>query len=133
MQKRCDGSGLETFLWSHYYFYLTVIKTRLHKDSKSAAPLCARRVRTVWLGLCVLTVVACLTLLTAGSSASSVSGRFVSGPAASPQLVMERTRRDFGEVFIGEELSQVFTVRNVGTAPLELANKTLAAQSQASR
>jgi hypothetical protein len=46
---------------------------------------------------------------------------------------MERTRRDFGEVFIGEELSQVFTVRNVGTAPLELANKTLAAQSQASR
>lgn len=44
---------------------------------------------------------------------------------------MEGTRKDFGEVFVGEELDQVFTVRNVGTAPLELANKPLAAQSSA--
>lgn len=41
------------------------------------------------------------------------------------------TRRDFGEVFVGEELDQIFTVRNVGTAPLELANKTLAARPSA--
>ena len=49
--------------------------------------------------------------------------------AASPQLVIDSTRRDFGEVFVGEELSHVFTVRNVGTAPLELANKSLTSES----
>lgn len=37
---------------------------------------------------------------------------------------MGATRRDFGDVFAGEELEQNFPVRNVGTKPLELAEKT---------
>jgi len=37
---------------------------------------------------------------------------------------MNLTRRDFGEVFAGEELEAVFGVRNAGTAPLELSQKS---------
>lgn len=43
---------------------------------------------------------------------------------ARPELVMDVTRRDFGDVFAGEELEQSFGVKNTGTAPLELANKS---------
>ncbi|MFP5265441.1 MAG: hypothetical protein ACLGJB_26440 [Blastocatellia bacterium] len=66
------------------------------------------------------------TLLAAPSSASP-AGTSVT----SPELAIDMTRRDFGEVFVGEELDQIFTVRNVGTAPLELANKALAARPDA--
>ena len=38
-----------------------------------------------------------------------------------PQLVLDNPRHDFGEVFAGEDLSHVFWVRNVGSAPLELS------------
>jgi hypothetical protein len=38
-----------------------------------------------------------------------------------PQLVIDSTKHDFGEVFAGEELEHIFTVRNVGTVPLELS------------
>jgi hypothetical protein len=44
--------------------------------------------------------------------------------AAGPEVSMERTTRDFGDVFAGEELEQNFPVRNAGTAPLELAQKS---------
>ena len=37
---------------------------------------------------------------------------------------METTRRDFGDVFTGEELEQTFYVRNVGTKALELKEKS---------
>ncbi|MEK6407217.1 MAG: hypothetical protein AABN34_09665 [Acidobacteriota bacterium] len=43
--------------------------------------------------------------------------------AALPEVLMGATRRDFGDVFAGEELEQNFPVRNVGTKPLELAEK----------
>jgi len=41
-----------------------------------------------------------------------------------PEVVMETTTRDFGEVFAGEELVHQFYVRNVGTKPLELKEKS---------
>ncbi len=41
--------------------------------------------------------------------------------AGAPQLVLENARHDFGEVFAGEDLSHVFWVRNIGSAPLELS------------
>jgi hypothetical protein len=44
--------------------------------------------------------------------------------AAGPQVVMGLTRRDFGDVFAGEELEQNFPVRNAGTTPLELSEKS---------
>lgn len=44
--------------------------------------------------------------------------------AALPEVIIGATRRDFGDVFAGEELEQNFPVRNGGTKPLELAEKT---------
>lgn len=41
-----------------------------------------------------------------------------------PEAVVDITRRDLGEVFAGEELEYAFIVRNAGTKPLELAEKT---------
>ena len=58
------------------------------------------------------------------------NGRFALGsnvsglPADGPEAVVEITRRDLGEVFTGEELEYAFIVRNAGTKPLELAEKT---------
>ena len=52
--------------------------------------------------------------------------------ADGPEVVMSSTRRDFGDVFAGEELEQNFQVRNAGTKPLELARKsTLGTRSTA--
>jgi hypothetical protein len=34
------------------------------------------------------------------------------------------TQRNFGDVFAGEELEHTFLVRNAGTKPLELAEKS---------
>lgn len=43
---------------------------------------------------------------------------------------MGPTKRDFGDVFAGEELEQTFPVQNAGNKPLELELKsTLGAQS----
>lgn len=44
--------------------------------------------------------------------------------AKGPEIVMDRTERNFGEVFAGEELEAAFVVRNVGTKPLSLAEKS---------
>jgi hypothetical protein len=41
-----------------------------------------------------------------------------------PEVVIGPTRRDFGDVFAGEELEQNFPVRNVGNKPLELAQRS---------
>jgi hypothetical protein len=49
--------------------------------------------------------------------------------AGAPELLIDSTRRDFGDVFAGELLEQVFVVRNDGSAPLELANKSVTTQS----
>ncbi|MEK6320193.1 MAG: hypothetical protein AABN33_00775 [Acidobacteriota bacterium] len=38
--------------------------------------------------------------------------------------MIDATRRDFGDVFAGEDLEQSFGVRNAGTKPLELAQKS---------
>lgn len=42
-----------------------------------------------------------------------------------PAFTIDSTRRNFGDVFIGEELEQVFTVRNTGQKPLELSEKSV--------
>lgn len=44
--------------------------------------------------------------------------------ADAPDAVVEITRRDLGEVFAGEEIEYAFIVRNAGTKPLELAEKS---------
>jgi hypothetical protein len=45
-----------------------------------------------------------------------------------PELAMQMTTRDFGDVFDGEELEQNFPVANVGTKPLELRQKSTLAE-----
>jgi hypothetical protein len=54
---------------------------------------------------------------------------FADGPAVS----IDATQRDFGDVYKGELLEQVFTVRNDGNAPLTLAEKSLTGQADLSR
>jgi hypothetical protein len=48
---------------------------------------------------------------------------------SAPLVFMNLTRRDFGDVFAGEDIEQVFSVRNDGDAPLEIENKSLTGQS----
>ena len=40
-----------------------------------------------------------------------------------PQLIVEKTRHDFGEVFAGEDISHAFMIRNNGAVPLELGDR----------
>ena len=49
-------------------------------------------------------------------------------PAAqqkTPLVFMMTTRRDFGDIYKGEDIEQVFPIRNDGDAPLEMDNKPL--------
>jgi hypothetical protein len=62
----------------------------------------------------MLSVVALLALI---ASAGAQPG--------GPEFVIDGTRRDFGDVFAGEELVQVFGIRNAGRKPLELAEKSV--------
>jgi HYDIN/CFA65/VesB-like, Ig-like domain len=103
-----------------------VIKNKTDKNLKSRALSYARRARSACLVQNVLTLFVGVALVTITSSASPL---YISN--ASPELVIDSTRRDFGEVFVGEEIDQVFTVRNVGTSPLELGIKTVTARSSA--
>lgn len=69
----------------------------------------------------------------------SLPGQFAFASSAGagadgPEVVMASTKRDFGDVFAGEELEQNFPVRNTGNKPLELSQKsTLGSRSTAPR
>lgn len=52
------------------------------------------------------------------------SGARASRLTDGPEVVMDSTKRDFGDVFAGEELEQNFPVRNVGNKPLELERRS---------
>lgn len=66
-----------------------------------------------------------LTLFAVTASARA----FADGPA----MTIDATQRDFGDVCKGELLDTVFTVRNDGTAPLTLAEKSLTGRARGSR
>ena len=53
----------------------------------------------------------------------------LAAPQSAPLVFMTLTRRDFGDVFAGEDLEQVFSIRNDGDAPLEIDNKALTGQA----
>lgn len=49
-----------------------------------------------------------------------------SNPSESaPRLVIDRTQHNFGEIFVGEILSTVFRVQNLGTKALELSDRPI--------
>jgi hypothetical protein len=53
--------------------------------------------------------------------------------ADGPELVINITKWDFGEVFAGEELEQTFLLRNAGTKQLELSQKSSLSSRAAGR
>lgn len=83
------------------------------------------RVRSLLCELCLLTFAVSLFAHFPSVSSARTS-------ADGPEVVMASTKRDFGDVFAGEELEQNFPVRNAGTKPLELSQKsTLGTRSTA--
>jgi hypothetical protein len=53
----------------------------------------------------------------------------LAAPQSAPLVFMNQTRRDFGDVFAGEDLEHIFNIRNDGDAPLAIDNKSLTGQS----
>jgi hypothetical protein len=49
----------------------------------------------------------------------------LAAPQKAPLVFMTMTRRDYGDIYKGEEIEQVFPIRNDGDAPLEMDNKPL--------
>ncbi|HJQ26331.1 MAG TPA: hypothetical protein VKA60_20625 [Blastocatellia bacterium] len=84
--------------------------------NKSIHPRALRSAR-----LFILFVMVCL-------AAPPVRLALAAEPAA-PLVYLPLTQRNFGDVFAGEELEQVFPVRNDGDAPLEMAQKSLTGQA----
>ncbi|HLG17720.1 MAG TPA: hypothetical protein VJH03_24970 [Blastocatellia bacterium] len=66
-----------------------------------------------------------LALMSGPVIAESSRGAATPRNSASPSLIIDKTSHDFGEVFSGEELMQVFNVQNVGDAPLELSERPI--------
>src|SRR5689334_2040169 len=69
-----------------------------------------------------------LLVLAAGLAVPPVSSALAT-PQSAPLVFMNMTRRDFGDLFAGEEIEQVFPIRNDGDAPLEMENKSLTGQA----
>ncbi len=52
---------------------------------------------------------------------------------AAPQIVVDKTQHDFGDVFAGEVIACGFTLKNLGTAPLHLSDKPIMEEKKVSR
>ena len=65
-------------------------------------------------------------LLTAFLSVTALlDGRAAAQSKPLPVFEITKTEHDFGDVFIGEDIAQVFMVRNQGAAPLELSENPI--------
>jgi len=51
---------------------------------------------------------------------------------ARPEIMLDATRRDYGEVFAGEILDTPFNIVNAGKAPLELMQRSLTSSMSSS-
>jgi hypothetical protein len=58
-------------------------------------------------------------------AAFAASGQSQNNDKALPVFDINKTEHNFGEVFFGEELAMTFTVRNLGAAPLQLADSPI--------
>jgi hypothetical protein len=92
---------------------------RFQKTQPAAAPLICLQARSL---LSELPLFALSILLLAHFDSASYAR--TSYQSETPYVVMDTNRRDFGDVFAGEELMQIFYVRNAGSKQLELAQKS---------
>src|SRR5690349_23891236 len=74
------------------------------------APRCARRLLVALAAACL-----CAPCIPATLAAQQKT----------PLVFMTMTRRDYGDIYKGEDIEQVFPIRNDGDAPLEMDNKPL--------
>lgn len=58
-------------------------------------------------------------------AASASSGQSQNNDKGLPVFSINKTEHNFGEVFVGEDLAVSFTVRNLGAAPLQLADSPI--------
>jgi hypothetical protein len=70
-----------------------------------------------------------LVVLAATCLAAPLIPIALAAPQSAPLVFMSLTRRDFGDVFAGEDIDQAFSIRNDGDAPLEIDNKSLTGQA----
>jgi len=91
--------------------------------SKLIASACRLHVRSAWISGAVVLFVFALT----GGPLAAVLKPGQGSPVAS----VDQSTHDFGEVYEGEHISHTFTVRNNGSAPLELRDPGARAQNTA--
>ncbi len=72
---------------------------------------------------------AALSLFFVAVAVFFISTSTIKAQTRAPELIIDGTQRDFGDVFVGEELMHVFSVRNNGPVPLELAEKSATTRS----
>ena len=114
---------LELCAFANYYSCLIVAQYLTGQNRGSRMRRSRRRSL-----LCQLSLITFALSLFAQCPSASSARTGVEGPEA----LMASTKRDFGDVFAGEELEQNFPVRNAGNKPLELAQKsTLGTRSSA--
>ena len=76
----------------------------------------------------LLIIALCLSAaLPVAAAQRGQTGAGQNGTRSLPEFVIDKTLYDFGEVFAGEEVQGLFTVKNNGNAPLELSDKPLLA------
>jgi hypothetical protein len=63
-------------------------------------------------------------------SGSPIAASTPQAASGIPEVVMNVTRRDYGDVFAGEELDFPFDILNAGKAPLELMPRRLNSRSR---
>lgn len=108
------AGALEMCSPAHYYSYFNVILDRTTHNPRSEVS------STIAIFLVALLLAVSVTMPFRSGSASTAAL-----PAEGPEAAIAMTRRDFGQVFVGEELEQNFAIRNTGTKPLELRRKSM--------
>jgi len=72
---------------------------------------------------------AALSLVFVAGAVFFISTSTIKAQTRAPELIIDGTKHDFGDVFVGEEVMHVFSVRNDGSVPLELAEKSATTRS----
>jgi hypothetical protein len=97
----------------HYGALFTISLSMQRQNSTGAV----RRLRGRYLP--ALLIIPLIAFAAVGIAPASQSGKPL------PFFAIDKTEHNFGEVFVGEDISCVFNIRNQGSAPLELAENPI--------